>query len=289
MRGSMSDKSSGNPSRRSGTEELPRNADRKQLGVEVVFQPTGQAPQVGTVVDLSPGGACIATSRHSAVGEAMLLYLPYPSRDEPTGVTATVRWSEPGRFGVQFTLSEGAHAESVNRLLENPLFAKRTERPGPPATGFTRDDLLAVERTLLTMARRVRFQEVDAAGTIYYSRVLEYFGDVYVELLERSGLGLPKILSERQWFAPLVHAEVDYLAPMRFGDNVVVAVTKGRAGSSAITVGYRITTEDKKPLAVGHTVHVFVDGATFRPCAVPEEVRKAFAGQADSSGDSRLP
>jgi acyl-CoA thioesterase FadM len=81
---------------------------------------------------------------------------------------------------------------------------------------------------------------------------------------------------KREWFAPLVHAEAEYLAPMRFGDAVVVHVVKVRCGTSAATVGYRIVSENGRPLAVGHTVHVFVDGKTFRPCPIPPDVLRAL-------------
>jgi YbgC/YbaW family acyl-CoA thioester hydrolase len=243
-----------------------------------VFQPPGLAPRVGTIVDLSPGGARIETPKASAPGEALVVYLPYPSREEPTPVTAVVRWANATSMGVQFNLGDGIALEALLRLSRNPQLAKATarERPQTETSAFSRDDLLAVPKPIHTMRRRVRFQEVDAAGTIYYSRIFEYFGDVYVELLERDGLSVPKVMSQKEWFAPLVHAEADYLGPMRFGDEVEVAIAKVEAGKSSATIGYRIAGKDGRALAVGHTVHVFVDGATFRPCPIPADVRHAL-------------
>jgi YbgC/YbaW family acyl-CoA thioester hydrolase len=196
-------------------------------------------------------------------------------------VTAVVRWSDAKGMGVQFNLGDGMALEALLRLSRDPSLAKAAKKPaGPAATDgfglFARDELLAVKTPIHAMKRRVRFQEVDAAGTIYYSRIFEYFGDVYVELLERDGLSVPKVMSQKEWFAPLVHAEADYLGPMRFGDVVDVAIARVECGKSSATIGYRISGKGGRALAVGHTVHVFVDGATFRPCPIPADVRRAL-------------
>jgi len=247
-----------------------RGGDRTRVGIETVFQPSGKAPRVGVLSDLSPGGARIVTAKPGAHGEALVVYLPFPSRDEPTPVTAIVRWSSAADMGVQFNVEGGEALLALDKLLKSAPAPKQSDG------GFSRDALLAVPQTILATKRRVRFQEVDAAGTIYYSRIFEYFGDVYVELLERDGVSVPKVMSQREWFAPLVHAEADYLGPMRFGDWVEVAIAKVACGKSSATIGYRIDGKSGRPLAVGHTVHVFVDGETFRPCPIPADVRRAL-------------
>jgi 1,4-dihydroxy-2-naphthoyl-CoA hydrolase len=255
--------------------------DRAAIALEVIFQANDQPPRLGTLEDLSAGGARIKASKPSQEGEVVLVHLPWPSRDEPTTVTAVVRWSEARRMGIQFSMAGPAESVAIANLrAAGPLAAKaRAPEKGSRADGgrgFTRDELLSAPGGLQRMERRVRFQEVDAAGTIYYSRVFEYFGDVYIELLERGGVSVPDAMVKRDWFAPLVHAEAEYLAPMRFGDSVVVQIARVRCGTSAATVGYRITSAGGQPLAVGHTVHVFVDGATFRPCPIPADVLAAL-------------
>jgi acyl-CoA thioesterase FadM len=148
-------------------------------------------------------------------------------------------------------------------------------RPPP----FERAELEGATASRLEEARTVRFQDVDAAGTIFFPRILEYFADAYVALLLARGVDVPARLREKAWFAPLVHAEGDFLAPMRFGDRVRVAVVAAKVFSSSYAVGYRIrAAEADRALAVGHTVHVVVDGATFQSIPVPDEVRSALVG-----------
>lgn len=260
-----------------------RRAERASVALEVIFAANDGPPRIGTVEDLSEGGARIETSKPCPKGEVLVVHLPWPSRDEPTSLTAVVRWAEGRRMGVQFSLSSDAESVAIAKLRDSArpsVPPPKAGRAAPPRESsddqFSRDALLAAPGSVHKMDRRVRFQEVDAAGTIYYSRVFDYFGDVYVDLFERGGVNLPRALAKRDWFAPLVHAEAEYLAPMRFGDAVVVHVVKVRCGKSAATVGYRIVSPEGRPLAVGHTVHVFVDGATFRPCPIPPDVHRAL-------------
>jgi len=131
---------------------------------------------------------------------------------------------------------------------------------------------------LFAQAREVKFQEVDAAGTIFFPRVLEYFGDAYLALLSKGAVDVAGQIARAEWFAPLAHAEADYLVPMRFGDPVRVEIIGAELGRSSAVVGYRIVGErDEKARAIGQTVHVFVDGKTFVPIDIPSAVRQALS------------
>jgi YbgC/YbaW family acyl-CoA thioester hydrolase len=139
---------------------------------------------------------------------------------------------------------------------------------------FPRETLVDAVGALARQERRVRFQDVDAAGTIYYARAFEYFGDVYLDLLANAGLDVPGMLQRRELAAPLIHAEADYLAPLRFGDDVRVELVKAEVGTSSTTYGYRITKSGGEVAAIGETRHVWVDGKTFRPTPVPDMLRR---------------
>lgn len=114
----------------------------------------------------------------------------------------------------------------------------------------------------------MRFQEVDAAGTVFFPRVLEYFADNYLQLLQLAGLDVPRMLRERSGAAPLAHAEASFVAPLFFGDAVSVELVRARVGGSSVTFGHRLL-KDGKLAAFGTTVHVFVDGWTFQKAPVP--------------------
>ena len=139
------------------------------------------------------------------------------------------------------------------------------------SSSFAQADIIESTTIFASESRIVRFQDVDAARTIYFPRVLEYFGDVYLALLVKAGLDVPGMLRRNEMAAPLAHAEADFVAPLFFGDAVEVELVKARLGRSSATFGHRI----KKAgviASTGTTVHIFVDGA-FKPMEVPAGLR----------------
>ena len=119
----------------------------------------------------------------------------------------------------------------------------------------------------------VRFQDVDAAGVVFYPRILEYFHDAYVAFLASCGLPLPEVLSEGLWLAPIRHAEADYYRPLRFGQHMRIELILAHLGESEITLGYQISCEGEPLCAAGQTVHTFVDPETFQRREVPGLLR----------------
>jgi YbgC/YbaW family acyl-CoA thioester hydrolase len=139
---------------------------------------------------------------------------------------------------------------------------------------FTRDELTAAGPGW-SERRTVRFQDVDAAGIVFYPRFLEYFHDVYVAFLTAHGWPLHAALRDGKVLAPLKHAEVDFFRPLRFGDEIDVAIVRAAQEGSVLTVGFRVSRPSGEPIAVGHAVHVFVD-ASFQRTEIPEPVCAGF-------------
>lgn len=137
---------------------------------------------------------------------------------------------------------------------------------------------------------RVLFQDIDAAGIVFFARFFEIFHDAYVEALRAGGCDLVTVLKEKQWAAPLVSAHADYRRPLRFGDEVVVEVAAvvpavasegdpSKANSQRnIVVTYRVVAKNDSTqvYATGRTEHATVDLATFKRIAVPAVLQKAL-------------
>lgn len=150
---------------------------------------------------------------------------------------------------------------------------------------YSLEELKRAETTIARERRPVRFQDVDAAGIVFYPRVLEYFSDAYMTALKERRVDVPDMLARGDVKLPLVHAEADYLAPLRFGDTIEVEVLAPKLGETSFTVGYRVTAAGRVA-AVGQTVHVCIDGASFKPRPLPDALRGALATQ-DTPGAQR--
>lgn len=146
-----------------------------------------------------------------------------------------------------------------------------------PSRRFTRDELIAAKGERFSHPLQVRFQDVDAAGVVFFARFFDYFHDAYVAFLEQAQLPLPRVLEARSWAAPLVHAEADYLKPLRFGDRVEAQLVLAEVGSSSILLGHRVVKAGAaSAVAIGQTVHAFIDPAARSRIEVPPDVAAAF-------------
>jgi 1,4-dihydroxy-2-naphthoyl-CoA hydrolase len=143
---------------------------------------------------------------------------------------------------------------------------------------FTEEELKSNDPPRFTETRRVRFQDVDAAGIIFYPRVLEYFSDAYMSWLQEAGIDIPRTLELGEIGFPLVRAEAEYLRPLRFGDVIAVELAAAKVGETSFTIGYRIRTGTGRLASIGQTAHVCIDRATFRACPIPEELLSLLIG-----------
>jgi 1,4-dihydroxy-2-naphthoyl-CoA hydrolase len=140
---------------------------------------------------------------------------------------------------------------------------------------FAKEELRA-SRGGYAVARAVRFQDVDAAGIVFFARLFEYFHDTLVAWMDGAGMRLHDALKTGAWGAPLRHAEADFLRPLRFGDEIEVVVAAARLTGSELWAGFRIDRADEV-CAVGTLVHVFLDMATFQRIPPPPEMTAAIA------------
>lgn len=123
---------------------------------------------------------------------------------------------------------------------------------------------------------QVRFGHVDPAGIVYFPRIFDYVHDVFEELFEQHvGHRYYHVLQERRFGMPLVHSDVDFEKPLRFGDRPLVRVTCFHLGRSSVGLRYRFFVDLEPRLEARMTV-VATDLEQMAPVPVPDEFRRAF-------------
>jgi 4-hydroxybenzoyl-CoA thioesterase len=127
-----------------------------------------------------------------------------------------------------------------------------------------------------TTVIQVRFGHVDPAGIAYYPRIYDYLHDVYEELWERHvGARYYRILSDEKMGFPLVHSEVDFSHPLRFGDRPEVRVTCFQIGRSSLGLRYVFKLGETVCVDAKMTT-VCVDLATMKSVEMPARYRERF-------------
>jgi 1,4-dihydroxy-2-naphthoyl-CoA hydrolase len=148
--------------------------------------------------------------------------------------------------------------------------------PDPHDSVFERAALAAAKPRFVHRLE-VRFQDVDAAGIVFYARFFDYFHDAYVAFLAKGGFPLPEVLRTKAWAAPLVHAAADYMSPARFGDPLEVGLVRARWDRGRLTLGHRVARAGSgEMVAVGRTVHVWVEPERFQRIEPPPALRSWF-------------
>ena len=127
-----------------------------------------------------------------------------------------------------------------------------------------------------TTVIQVRFGHVDPAGIAYYPRIYDYLHDVYEELWERHvGERYYRIICDQKMGFPLVHSEVDFKHPLRFGDRPDVRVTCFQLGRSSLGLRYVFRLGETVCLDAKMTT-VCIDLATMKSVEMPAHWRERF-------------
>ena len=128
---------------------------------------------------------------------------------------------------------------------------------------------------------RVRYQECDPQGVVYFARYPEYY-DLTITELWRTAFGSYGAMVGSGTDMVVAEQRVRYLAPALFDDLVDVEVSIDRLGGTSMLSSYKVS-RDGELLAEGDFRHVFIETATKAKKTIPDEIRNALAGY--SSGD----
>lgn len=129
----------------------------------------------------------------------------------------------------------------------------------------------------------VKLHDSDAAGVVFFANLFRIAHDVYEQFLKQMGYRFSERFAAGDFIIPIAHAEADYLHPLRVGDTVEIAASVTEIGERSFALQFRFTAEDGRLLARVKTVHVAVDGRTFRPTPFPEEFKKRLSAAAGES------
>lgn len=140
---------------------------------------------------------------------------------------------------------------------------------------FSKDELLSASTFYYSKLWKVRLQDVDAAGIVFFARIFEACHDVYIDFLQAQGSWFSENLRSLKIFSPMIHAEADFLKPLRFLDEVEVRIVKIHVTDRKYMFGYRLVKkENQEVIAIAQTFHVFVDPTRFERIPMPMEARE---------------
>jgi acyl-CoA thioester hydrolase len=126
---------------------------------------------------------------------------------------------------------------------------------------------------------RVRYAECDAQSVVFNAHYFAYFDLALTELF-RAVFGGYESMLERQVDLVVGEASARFLTPARFDDELEVAVSVTRLGTTGVTTRYELL-RDGQLLVEGTLRHVVVNLGTHAKAPIPDWMREgleAFAG-----------
>jgi acyl-CoA thioester hydrolase len=81
---------------------------------------------------------------------------------------------------------------------------------------------------------RIYYEDTDCGGVVYYANYLKYFERARTSYLEERGLSVAGLMNGGTVFV-VVHAEVDYRSPARYGDTLVIDTVMTERSAASLT------------------------------------------------------
>ena len=84
---------------------------------------------------------------------------------------------------------------------------------------------------------RIYYEDTDCGGVVYYANYLKYFERARTHYLEDRGLSVAGLMAEGTVFV-VVHAEVNYRSPARYGETLVIETVVSEMTAASFTFAH---------------------------------------------------
>jgi acyl-CoA thioester hydrolase len=131
-------------------------------------------------------------------------------------------------------------------------------------------------------ALRVFYEDTDAGGVVYHANYLRFAERARTEALREAGAPHAAMAAEAGLFFMVRRVKVDYAAPARLDDSLVVVTQALRIGGASVDLVQTVMREETRlaSLEVGLACVRVADG---RPGRIPPRWRAALAGFAGAT------
>jgi 1,4-dihydroxy-2-naphthoyl-CoA hydrolase len=121
----------------------------------------------------------------------------------------------------------------------------------------------------MTYQHTIRLEDTDAAGVVYFARLLSICHYAYEAAIAQAGIELAQILAEAELAIPIVEAQIRFFAPLSLGDQITIDVLPSSIDANQFQVDYTIYTlagklAGDRPVSQASTHHVCINPKTRR-------------------------
>lgn len=130
-----------------------------------------------------------------------------------------------------------------------------------------------MSRAPFTTSILVRFGDLDPAGIAYYPNLVNFLHEAFEDFfVGHVGRPYPEAFKEGLG-CPTVKVEMTFLSPVRYGDQVQIAVIVEHVGRTSLRIRYEGAVRGR-PVFLARNTMVVVDMEDFRPTPIPGWLRE---------------
>ncbi len=118
---------------------------------------------------------------------------------------------------------------------------------------------------------KVYFYDADPAGIIFYASLFKFVHAAYEDFM-RSLSTERNFFFDRDYILPIMHAEADYVKPIKVADELRVEVIVSSLRNSSFELSYKFYKDDNQFAALAKTVHVCVLKEKFEKIELPKDL-----------------
>jgi acyl-CoA thioester hydrolase len=99
------------------------------------------------------------------------------------------------------------------------------------------------------MEIKIYYEDTDCGGVVYYANYLKYFERARTEYLADRGLSVAGLMKDGTVFV-VVHAELNYRSPARYGDCLVIETVVSDTTPASFTFSHVIRERESRRVVV---------------------------------------
>lgn len=121
---------------------------------------------------------------------------------------------------------------------------------------------------------RVYYTDTDAGGVVYHATYLAFAEKARAEMLRCAGVHDTRSLMDGGTAFVVRHAAIDYQAPARLDDALVVVSRITQLGGASLTIEQKVQRDDRDLVTI--IVRLVCIDSRFQAVRVPQALRDAF-------------
>jgi len=114
---------------------------------------------------------------------------------------------------------------------------------------------------------KIAFSETDPGGILFFAEFFKIAHITYERFFESLNLKRNYFL-DKEFILPIVHANADYISPVKFGDELKCEVLVGKIGETSFELKYNLFNKNQIAAKV-ITKHVVVKKEVFKKSEIP--------------------